>query len=213
MGCPSDLEHCELVHLETFLRYHSLVPSLGQHIRLGLHRHYCATRVAHAYKKNLIKNKRLEGIVFFAQHRLCSDLDARQNVYGTHDRWSSPTSQAASRLAALRMTASSPGRRRRRSSPSRSSLSRATLTSTRSRATGWAACPGGPGPWPSSAWGHTLVSDRTLAPLSPWVMGLSSSSWLGVGACSSTKLMLPDLYQTTRSTKNAHSMMAPVVPW
>lgn len=38
--------------------------------------------------------------------------------------------------------------------------------------------------------------------------GSSSSK----GACSSTKLMLPALYHTMTSTKNAHNKIAPVVP-
>lgn len=52
---------------------------------------------------------------------------------------------------------------------------------------------------------HTLVSDRAFP-----VIGLNSSSC--GGTCSSTKLMLPALYHTMMSMKNAQRRMAPVVP-
>lgn len=52
---------------------------------------------------------------------------------------------------------------------------------------------------------HTLVSDRAFP-----VIGFNSSSC--GGTCSSTKLMLPALYHTMMSMKNAQRRMAPVVP-
>jgi hypothetical protein len=52
---------------------------------------------------------------------------------------------------------------------------------------------------------HTLVSDRDFP-----VIGFNSSSCGGI--CSSTKLMLPALYHTMMSMKNAQRRIAPVVP-